>query len=283
VDTYFALGLEFDQGRRLDSDEALINAHPDLFCNFYNVPCRGVSLEDLDRIANDFPWVVRFFPKTFLLMGLELETSPASLFLSWAEWLGNRVAQPERPFSPKDCYRHFQDFVSERLSQKGKPRREHLHDILKYEDLSVEAGKFSTEKECFHMDVHRIEIFKPSANPLRSRNLLIGRFDFSVPEILVDLKSGRFHEKYERNPTVILFRQQGDVLDTTEINPFGKDLLDLCDGARSVEEMAQSLYARHGQDMTRDQFVTACVEAVESLGTMGLLETGRPEKPLERR
>ena len=222
VDTYFALGLEFDQGRRLDSDEALINTHPDLFCNFYNVPCRGVSLEDLDRIANDFPWVVRFFPKTFLQLGLELETSPTSLFLAWAEWLGNRVAQPEGPFSPKDCYRHFRDFVSERLSQKGKLRREHLHDILKYEDLSVEAGKFSRVKECFHMDVHRVEIFKPSANPLKNRNLLIGRFDFSVPEIIVDLKSGRFHEKYERNPTVILFRQQGDVLDTTEINPFGR-------------------------------------------------------------
>jgi radical SAM superfamily enzyme YgiQ (UPF0313 family) len=273
VDTYFALGLEFDQGQRLESDEALIDAHPDLFCNFYNVPCRGISLEDLDRVANDFPWIVRFFPKTFLLMGMELNKSPSRLFLLWVAWLGNRVEQPERPFSPKDCYRHFRGFVSEVLSQRGPLDRDHLPDILKYEDLSVEAGKFSVEKQSFHMDVHQIDPFTPSTNPLKNRKLIVGGFDFPVSEIIFDLRSGRFNEKYAPTPTIIIFRQHGDVLDTTEINPFGKDLLDLCDGSRSVEAMAENLYAQYGQEMTRDHFVSACLEAVESLGTMGLLET----------
>jgi radical SAM superfamily enzyme YgiQ (UPF0313 family) len=274
VDTYFALGLEFDQGKRLESDEALIDAHPDLFCNFYNVPCQGMSLENLDRVANDFPWIVRFFAKTFLLMCLELERSPSSLFLAWVEWLGNRVENPERPFSQRDCYRHFREFVSAVLSQKGELQMDHLPDILKYEDLSVEIGKFSSEKESFRMDVHKTGTFNPYGNPLRKRSLIIEGFDFPVPDIIVDLRSGRFHEKYVRTPTVILFRQQGEVLDTTEVNLFGKDLLNLCDGGHSVEEMAENLYAQYGQDMTRDQFVAACLEAVESLGSMGLLETG---------
>jgi hypothetical protein len=277
VDTYFALGLEFDQGRRLESDEALIDAHPDLFCNFYNVPCRGISLEDLDRIANDFPWIVRFYPKAFLLLCLELERSPSSLLLSWTEWLGKRVARPERPFSPRDCYRHFREFVSKALYQKGQLARGYLPDILRYEDLSVEAGKFSVEKQSFHMDVHRIEISTPSIGILKNRNLIMERFDFPVPEIIFDLKSGRFHEKYAPKPTIVLFRQHGDVLDTTEINPFGKDLLDLCDGSHSVEAMAEKLYVRYGQEMTRDLFVSACLDAVESLGTMGLLEPSGTE------
>jgi hypothetical protein len=277
VDTYFALGLEFDQGKRLESDEALIAAHPGLFCNFYNVPCRGMSLEDLDRVANNFPWIVRFYPKTFLLLCLELKRSPSSLFLSWTEWLGRRVARSERPFTPRDCYRHLRKFVSEVLSQKNQLDRDHLPDILKYEDLSVEAGKFSVEKQSFHMDVHQIEPFTPSINLLKNRNLIMGVFDFPVPEIIFDLKLGRFHEKYAPKPSIVLFRQHEDMLDITEINPFGKDLLDLCDGSHSVEAMAENLYVQYGQEMTRDHFVSACVEAVESLGTMGLLEPSGTE------
>jgi radical SAM superfamily enzyme YgiQ (UPF0313 family) len=277
VDTYFALGLEFDQGKRLESDEALIAAHPDLFCNFYNVPCRGISLQDLDRVANNFPWVVRFYPKTFLLLCLELEGSPSSLFLSWTEWLTKRVARSERPFTPRDCYPHFREFVSEALSQKGHLDRDHLPDILKYEDLCVEVGKFSLEKKSFHMDVHQIESFASSTNFLKNRNMIMGLFDFSVPEIIFDLKSGRFQERYAPKPTIVLFRQHGDMLDTTEINPFGKDLLDLCDGSHSVESVAESLYEQYGQEMTREHFVSACLEAVESLGTMGLLEPSRTQ------
>jgi radical SAM superfamily enzyme YgiQ (UPF0313 family) len=277
VDTYFALGLEFDEGRRLESDEALIDAHPDVFCNFYNIPCRGISLQELDRLANDFPWIVRFYPKTFLLLCLELGKSPSALFLLWVEWLGSRVQRPEKTFSPGDCYRHFRGFVSERLSQKGPLDSSHLPDILKYEDLSVEAGKFSAKEQPFHMDVHQIEGFTHPTNLLKNRNLIVGVFDFPVPEIILDLKSGRFHEEYAPNPTFVLFQQHGDVLDTTEINSFGKDLLDLCDGRHSVEAMAERLYAQYGQEMTRDNFASACLEAVESLGTMGLLEPSGTE------
>ncbi len=64
VDTYFALGLEFDDGKRLPSDEELINSAPAIFCSFYNLPCKAMPLDKLNMIASYFPQIVNFYPKS---------------------------------------------------------------------------------------------------------------------------------------------------------------------------------------------------------------------------
>ncbi len=54
VDTYFALGLEFEQGKRLGSDEEMINGFPAIFSSFYNLPCPAYPLEELNLLASLF-------------------------------------------------------------------------------------------------------------------------------------------------------------------------------------------------------------------------------------
>jgi len=68
ADSYFALGIEFDHGRRLAEDEARIAADPELFSSFYNLPCRGLEIDELSRIAEGFPLLVNLFPRSFLLL-----------------------------------------------------------------------------------------------------------------------------------------------------------------------------------------------------------------------
>lgn len=80
VDTYFSLGLEFDHGRRLADDERLIDADPFLFSSFYNLPCAGVPLAELDRIARWFPLILNGYPKSFILLSLALGRPPSNLF-----------------------------------------------------------------------------------------------------------------------------------------------------------------------------------------------------------
>ena len=161
VDTYFALGLEFDEGRRLKSDEEMIDSHPSIFSSFYNLPCNGKSLEELNLISTYFPLVVRFYPKTFLLLSLDYGESVSGLFLKWLHWLKGKLKQEELYLSPQDCYLHFRHFVSDIMKRKGRPNREHLTDILRYEDLSLEIGKFTSENKAFHIDLDKIKEFKP--------------------------------------------------------------------------------------------------------------------------
>ncbi len=262
VDTYFALGLEFDAGRRLGSDEEIIDSDPMIYSSFYNLPCPGRSLEELNLIASHFPLMVRFYPKSFLLLSLELCESVSDLFLRWLHWLQGHLGRKGLTLSPQDCFLHFRAFVSNALTKQGKMVRKHFLDVLKYEHTALEVGKFGPEKSIFHIDLSRIRELKP----IKSEKIIIEKFDFDLPDVILDLKGGNFEKIYPARETLLVFTQDGDILDVSEINAFAKDLIGLCDGKRTLQSISQELYKQYGQDMKPEDFYDGCVEAVQVLG-----------------
>jgi hypothetical protein len=262
VDTYFALGLEFDGGRRLGSDEEIIDSEPMIYSSFYNLPCRGRSLETLNLIAGHFPLMVRFYPKTFLLLSLELHESVSELFLRWLHWLHGHLGRREPTLSPQDCFLHFREFVSDSLIKGGEMIRKHFLDVLKYENTALEVGKFGPEKSVFHIDLSRIREFKP----VKSEKIIIEKFDFDLPGVILDLKRGDFEEEYPEQETLLVFTQDDDLLDVSEVNSFARDFLGLCDGKRTLQIISRELHKEYGQDMDLEAFFDGCVEAVQVLG-----------------
>jgi len=279
VDTYFALGLEFDEGRRLRSDEEMIDADPAIYSSFYNLPCPGRTLEELHLIASYFPLMVRLYPKTFLLLSLELHESVSELFLQWLHWLRGRLGREALILSPQDCFLHFRDFASDDLIQGGKVIRKHFPDVLKYENIALEVGKFGPEKSPFHIDLSQIREFKP----IKSKKIIIEKFDFDLHDIILDLKGGNFENMYPLRETLLVFKQDDDLLDVSEINDFAKDFLDLCDGKRTLQGISQELYQRYGQDMNSKDFFDSCREALEVLGEQRFIEQKGTESSSERR
>jgi len=279
VDTYFALGLEFDGGRRLNSDEELINSDQNIFSSFYNLPCSARPLEELNLMAGYFSLMVRFYPKTFLLLSLECRESVSDLFMNWLHWLKRRLKRKELTLSPRDCYLHFKTFVSYMLERKKEITRRHLKDILKYENTALEVGKFSTERSIFHIDMDKIKGFRP----VKSEKIIIEKFDFDISGVILDLKGGNLNETYPAQETLLVFKQEADLLDVSEINPFTKDFLELCDGRKTLDDISGDLYQRYGGDMKPGDFFDSCVEAVEVLGKMGMLESKQPLNLNERR
>jgi radical SAM superfamily enzyme YgiQ (UPF0313 family) len=87
VDTYFSLGIEFDEGKRIASDEALIDSDPAIFCSFYNLPCPAGTLEELNEIASYFTVIASLYPRTFLLLSLELNEPIRNLFFAFLDFL----------------------------------------------------------------------------------------------------------------------------------------------------------------------------------------------------
>jgi len=268
-DTYFARGLEFDEGKRIASDEQMINADPMIFSSFYNVSCPGRSLEDLDLIATYFPLVVQFYPKTFLLLCLECKKSVSDLFIRWFIWLNKKLKRKGLTLSAQECYLYFKDFVSEILGENGKLKRKHFPDILKYENKALDVAKFSCCSSPFHIDLNNIKKLRP----VRSQNFIIEEFDFNLPVIILDLKTGDFNKAYTPQKTLLIFKQESDILDVTEINPFTKDFLESCDGKITLETICRKLYGRYGRQMSSEDFFDACVEAVNILGKGGFFES----------
>ncbi len=87
VDTYFSLGIEFDEGRRIASDDTLIDSDPAIFCSFYNLPCPAGTLRELNEIASCFTIMASLYPRTFFLLSLELNESIRDLFFAFLDFI----------------------------------------------------------------------------------------------------------------------------------------------------------------------------------------------------
>ncbi len=272
VDTYFSLGIEFDNGRRISSDEDLIGADSLLFSSFYNLPCPAMPLAELNLLACCFPILVNFYPRSFLLLTRELELSPSDLFFLWISWLKERTGMNSTGFSPQDCYLHFSAFSDSILSETVQVRRSHLRDVMKYETLCLEAGKFDVSGTHFLIDLNDVQHFRP----VRNSKVITGEFLHDMPRIVRDMKKGRLDETYPDARTFLFFRQEKDRLDVKEINEYGFDFLALCDGSRTVRAICRSLYDRHGNDCSYSEFERNCVQAVLTLGEMKLIRRNRP-------
>lgn len=266
VDTYFALGIEFSDGSRLMEDEALIQSDPFLFSSFYNLPNPNMELTELDRLAAHFPLAAKLYPTSFLLLGRATEQSVSQLFGDFLDWVDQAEDRAPGTLSAADCYRHFSSFAGHRLDglQTGWP---HLPSVISYETKALEAGKFANIAQVGNMDIDRLDQWRPQ----RNRDVLVAAFAYDMPTILDDLKSGCIHEIYPPHQVWLVFRQQDEMLDITEINDFGRDLLEMCDGTHPIEDVAERLYSDYGQEMTPAAFAESCREAAAELESMNLL------------
>jgi hypothetical protein len=273
VDTYFSLGLEFDEGRRLPQDEELINSDPFVFSSFYNVQCMGVSLEELSTLAGYFPLVVQFFPRSFLLLSLEYRYSVSSLFLEWVGHVREATKREDPALTPQDFYLHFSGFVESFRNRETVLRLDHLSNVLKYEQCCLKSARHKatiTKRHTSEDDILDVR-------PLLSRGIIIERFDFDLPVIILDLKTGRFLEQYSAEPSNILFRHVDDQLETAQIDDDTKDFLTLCDGIKTIGDIVLVLMKRQGARTNNREMENICIEAFRELHNEGYLDLRFPD------
>ncbi len=267
VDTYFSLGLEFDNGRRLDEDTRLIESDPELFSSFYNLPCAGLSLAELNAIAEYFPIIINLYPKSFLLLSLALEESVSGLFSRFLTHVQTAEGHGSPLLTPPLCRSHLAGFGSQLPATKKISSWEHLSDIIRYENMAVDLGGAPRHTTPATADI----TMRHDQFPLRSESLMVAEFDWNIPDIVDHMKSGIFQSSYARQETIIAAVAKNDGIEYTEINDFGRDMLRLSDSTSSIEIIAGALHELYGQGMTEEEFLAECREAVVQLEEMGLL------------
>lgn len=267
VDTYFSLGLEFDSGRRLDEDTRLIESDPSLFSSFYNLPCAGLSLAELNAITEYFPVIINLYPKSFLLLSLALEKSVSSLFMQFIKYLQSTEEYGAITLSATDCRSHLANFCSALLADHEISSWEHIIDIIRYENMAVDLGGPPQHTTPGTAAV----TMRHGKFPLRSKDVIITEFDWNIPEIVDHMKNGVFQSDYPREETIIAAAMNDGGIEYTEINDFGRDMLSLCNGLKPIKEVAGELYRLYGQGMNEGDFLTECREAMVQLQEMGLL------------
>jgi radical SAM superfamily enzyme YgiQ (UPF0313 family) len=275
ADTYFSLGLEFDDGRRLEDDTRLIESDPLIFSGFHNLPCAGLSLEELEGIASWFPFIVNLYPKSFLLLSLALRESISCLFSRFLKQVREREGKSSPALSPEDCRRYLPTFAEQALSEGGVSNWSHLHEVIVYESLPMDAGDSLRRAATGNADLCMLNEWRP----LRSRSAVVREFRHNLPEIIADLKEGIFSECYDEMPTIVVFMPKENGLEVSEINEFGRDLLELSNGSSSMEEITRELFRRFGSGMDPARFHDECREAVAQLAAMDLLQRADSAPP----
>jgi radical SAM superfamily enzyme YgiQ (UPF0313 family) len=275
ADTYFSLGLEFDNGRRLKDDSRLIESDPLIFSGFHNLPCAGLSLEELDGIASWFPFIVNLYPKSFLLLSLALRESISRLFSRFLKQVSQGEGKSYPALSPAECRRYLPTFAEQARSEGGVSNWSHLHEVIVYESLAMDAGDSLRRAATGNADLCMLNEWRP----LRSRSAVVREFRHNLPEIIADLKEGIFSECYDEAPAIVVFMPKENGLDVSEINEFGRDLLELSDGSSSMEEIAQELFPRFGSGMESARFHDECREAAAQLAAMDLLQRADSAPP----
>ncbi|PLX81203.1 MAG: radical SAM protein [Desulfuromonas sp.] len=267
VDSYFALGIEFSgEGERLPEDEAMIDADPELFSSFYNLPCAGLELYELDLVANYFPLLINLFPKSFLLLCKALDESPSRLFEEFLD-AADAAERSGPELTPQACYRHFPTFATERFYAESTWR--HLPDVVRYETCCIEAARPGPPAATGNVDLSE----SANVGPQRRPSIVLDRFDFDLPFIVTDMQQGYFHDRYGRQESWLVFHQVGEQLEVSAINQFGHDLLDLCDGSVKLDAIVDALYRQYGSGMPCGEFAADCREAVATFEQMLLLQS----------
>ncbi len=277
VDSYFALGLEFDRGRRLAEDETLIAADASLFSSFYNLPGAAVPLPELQRLANWFPLLVNLYPKSLLLLAQALDRSVSELFDDFLSFVAAAEGREELLLNPPECYAHFGPFAAAQLPAPGGEWH-FLPEVVAYETHAIAVARSGPQARTANVDLSGLADWRPVRRP----GMLVAAFRHDLPAIFAELKSGRIRPDYPESPTWLVFRQDGGELEVTAVNRFGSDFLALCNGSAKLDEIADRLFPEYGHTMSAEDFRASCREAAERLHVLHLLQAD-PESANEGR
>ncbi len=272
ADTYFSLGLEFDNGRRLKEDIRLIESDPFIFSAFHNLPCAGAPAAELENITASFPLIVNLFPRSFLLLAARLRASVSGLFSDFLRFVARMEKREGHLLTPDDCRRHMPGFVPMRLGAAPESRSSHLPEMVFYESTLMEAAGASNGLPRPTPSVPDWEECPPMWNP----SAIVREFRYNLPAITGDMREGLFCERYGEERTILVFVPRDKGVDVTEINEFGLYLMQLSDGSSSTEEITRELYSRFGAGTDPEVFRSQCREAISALGEMALLQPAVP-------
>lgn len=268
ADTYFSLGLEFDNGRRLSGDIELIESDPVVFSSFHNLPCPGMPLDELDRIAGYFALVANMFPKTFLLLVHALRSSVSSLFGSFISQVSVLEGRETPSLVPDDLQQHLASFADQALAEAEIQGWEHIPEMCRYEKLACRMTGCRLPQATATARISHLAEWKPQQSGLA----VVEEFRCNIPAIIEDMKNGMICGRYADQPATLVFVSRQSGLEVVEVNDFGRDLLTRCNGSATVEGIATELYDIYGSCMNTDDFRQECREAIQSLESMEIVQ-----------
>jgi radical SAM superfamily enzyme YgiQ (UPF0313 family) len=261
------------QGWRQDPvDRDMIQRHVDIFPNFYSIPTPALNRAYL-RELRDFVLngSVRF---RWLLIALHQDSGDVTgSFDAFRQWYaahpgkGPRVELDESRYYASVTFRdEFLEFVRDDYAPRRARTPRVLHSILDYERAlntdTPPASRAVTENH----DASDITLV-----PVLAEGVVLTECAADYQRIIRCLRRKGDLRRIPRKSTLIATRQHVDErLDVVLLTPLSAQILKLCDGERTVSEIAHRLVpeGRAISDIPTDK---VCVFGLEVLRQQGLI------------
>lgn len=226
------------QGWRQDlADLELISAHPDIFPNFYGLPCpvgrhyvhelNGFVISGLAR----FRW---------LLIALCQSGSLLDVFDQWLSYRGPRE-DIDRYYASVDFVSDFNLYLRKvHLRKKTAADRRALIALLDYYD-ALDAALTSKSCDPFVPSIPPSELL-PDTVPRLADGVQILQLEVDVQQLISRLRSRRPLPRDLRKPTTLATRpSSGGQIDILTIPAFSAAILQLCNGRLKVRSIVRQL------------------------------------------
>lgn len=247
---------------QVPADCSLIQEYPDIFSNFYGLPCKA----DRQYVAEFRHFLMYGLNRVrWLMVALGDSGMPAThVFDRWIAWRGPARCRSRYYGSLQfilDLCRFIRETFLPELQSEAISMMVEYYDAL--HELAVQS-----------LDGDRVEETKPGGShfPVRSATLRVIEFPFSPTAVIDALRSHapippRGHEK---STVVVDLGERGRLL-PSELPALGAAVLERCDGQTSVAEMAQDIdVCVHG--LTRQETIEEGLRLLRAQGLVQFLE-----------
>jgi radical SAM superfamily enzyme YgiQ (UPF0313 family) len=252
-----------------DPDEAaMIAAHPEIFPNFYAVPTvlleRQYVKEVMDFATYLATWF-RWLPVAILQDSGDL----LDVFDRWRRWRAERPARDgdeDTGWTPYYSHRRFHheflEFVDECYLPEMARARSAIAAVAR-----AEAARASDGRHPIVQEVPRVEA---GCIPYRLDDVITIDVDVDYKQLIESLKNGTDLALVRPSDTIVAFNPADDRLDVWQLPPLSTSLLRLCDGRRTVTEIANA-FQTAGEQLEGIPVGTACLFGLTQLRNDGFI------------
>ena len=254
-------------------ETAMIEAHPEIFPNFYAIPTvlleRRYVKEVMDFATYLATWF-RWLPVALLQDSGDLLT----VFDRWQRWRGDRAPRESDEdtgwtpyYSHRRFHREFLEFVQTCYVPEMARACAALAAVARAEAASAPANRKPI--------VDAVERVDPGSIPYRLENVIAIDVDVDYKQVIECLKNGTDLSSVSASDTIVAFNPADDQLDVWQLPRLSALLLRLCDGRRTVREIANA-FTPDCCDLDGIPIGTACVFGLTQLredGFIGLSAT----------
>jgi hypothetical protein len=261
------------QNWRQDSDDyKLVRRYPEIFPDFYAFPNPSFDRHYLAELRDFIIYGTGRF--RWLMIALHRHSGNLlevfGLWRSWCEKKRPAVRMDTEYYSKMAFCADFLEFIGSDYVRDDDPQALAVATLLEYEnglDRSVKRPDLSTEPP----DIESKPITDLRKNPRIASGVTVLHLSTDYQGIIEHLKGRKSLRDVARHPVVVAERRSPDgSANVLQLSPLSSALIELCDGRRSVAEIAE-LFPKLEEGLEKLPKEKACLFALNELVRQGLI------------